>query len=513
MTLLWLAGGVLGTSLSVLVEANHAFAGWNGVRTAVHVVGCVLIAGLFVASVRRQHSAAVLAGIDLVATVLQAVFLATMITASVPIIRYRPDLGLTMGLTYCLVARAAVVPSTPSRTVLVSILASIPVCAATFIVHFLADQEGGSIRFHYANDASRPGYFTLWVVLFSSMSTAISAFVSYVIYGLQREVLRARQLGQYTLEAEIGAGGMGVVFRARHALLRRPTAIKLLPPERAGAAAIARFEREVQLTSQLTHPNTVAIYDYGHTPEGVFYYAMEFLDGVDLQALVEVDGPQPAGRVLHLLRQITSALAEAHARGLIHRDIKPSNIVVCERGLLADTAKVLDFGLARDFSATSEAGVTQASEITGTPLYMSPEQIIDKDALDGRSDLYALGALGYFLLTGEPVFTGNNVVEVCAQHLHGNVVPPSLRASNPVPAKLEAIVLACLEKSREQRPQDADALLAALDQCDDCPPWTLADARSWWRERAPRVQARRPIAVTGESKTLNVEPRGLAGVQ
>jgi serine/threonine-protein kinase len=506
MAMLWSVAGILATVLAAGISHEHAFSGLSGLRSAGHAVGGLAMVLLFLYVARRRRSTATLARIDLLATVLQGVLLGLMVSAAVPIIQYRPDVGFVLGLTWSLVARAAVVPSTASRTVFVSVLASIPVCAGAFALHLAADAHGSSTRFHYPGDPSSPVIFLLWIVFFNAMSVALTGFVSRVIYGLHREVERALQLGSYTLESEIGAGGMGIVYRARHALLRRPTAIKLLPPERAGAAALARFEREVQLTSLLTHPNTVAVYDFGRTPEGVFYYAMEFLDGLDLQALVEVDGAQPPGRALHVLRQIASALSEAHSHGLIHRDVKPSNVVLCERGLHPDMVKVVDFGLARDFSS-GDSQVTQATEITGTPYYMSPEQIQDPQALDGRSDLYALGALGYFLLTGQPVFTGKGMVEVCAQHLHSLPVPPSTRLRSPVPAKLEAALLVCLEKDRAARPADAEALLALLDACDDCPAWTPADARSWWRERAPKVRARRALHVDAEPRTLNVARR------
>jgi serine/threonine protein kinase len=231
----------------------------------------------------------------------------------------------------------------------------------------------------------------------------------------------------------------------------------------------------------------VAIYDYGRTPENVFYYAMEYLDGIDLEGLVQQYGPQPQGRVKHLIRQVVSALAEAHALGIIHRDVKPSNIFVCERGLVPDFVKVLDFGLARDFDQ-GDSTLTQEGKLTGTPLYMSPEQILG-GSLDGRSDLYPVGAICYYLLTGAPVFSGQTVVEVCAHHLHSAVVPPSKRLGKPISASLEALVLTCLEKAPADRPKDATALLALLDACDDVASWTPDDARRWWSERELARQA------------------------
>jgi serine/threonine-protein kinase len=397
------------------------------------------------------------------------------------VIRFRPDVLFILGLSFLLTARASLIPSSPRRTLLVGIGSSVPLVAATFVLYRLADAAGLSVATFYPGDRSTPLLYACWAAVFSGMSAGVSTFVSAVIYGLQREVQKARKLGQYTLERELGSGGMGVVYLARHALLRRPTAVKLLLPERAGASSLARFEREVQITSSLTHPNTVAIYDYGRTLDGTFYYAMEHLDGLDLQTLVERGGPLPPARVRHFLRQIAGALSEAHQRGLIHRDIKPSNIMVCERGFTPDFVKVLDFGLARPVvhGDAEHAGVsvTQAGRITGTPLYLSPEQIQTPDDLDGRSDLYALGAVGYFLLTGHALFSGS-VVQVCAHHLHTAPPRASQRSPEPVPRMLENVLLTCLEKDRARRPRDAGELAQLLDACSDVAPWTEDEARA-----------------------------------
>jgi serine/threonine-protein kinase len=274
---------------------------------------------------------------------------------------------------------------------------------------------------------------------------------------------------------------MGSVYRARHAMLRRPTAIKLVPPEKASASALARFEREVQLTASLSHPNTVSVFDYGHTPDGIFYYAMEYLEGTNLDALVRADGPQPPARVVHVLRQVASALVEAHGIGLIHRDIKPENVILCERGGIPDVAKVVDFGLVRDLEPASGARLTQANVIHGTPLYLSPEAIRAPDAVDARSDLYGLGAVGYYLLTGTHVFGGATTVEVCSHHLHSQPVPPSERLGRPVPAGLERLILACLEKEPARRPATAAELRDALGDLDDVGSWGERDAREWWQ--------------------------------
>src|SRR6185503_3012449 len=211
------------------------------------------------------------------------------------------------------------------------------------------------------------------------------------------EVRDARRLGRYTLLEKIGEGGMGAVYSVRHAMLRRPTAMKLLPPQKFGAQNVARFEREVQLTARLTHPNTIRIFDYGRTPDGIFYYAMEYLDGANLAEVIAEGGPMPAGRVIHILDQVAGALTEAHGIGLIHRDVKPANIILTEQGGVPDVAKILDFGLVKEMGETGADPLTHADTLTGTPMYMSPEAIAAPDQVDARADLYALGAVGYYL--------------------------------------------------------------------------------------------------------------------
>jgi predicted Ser/Thr protein kinase len=482
----WGVAWLLATLVGLLTQPEDILGMDHLLRTASHLPMTLALAGLWWALKRKQRSKRWLITVDLVTAVMQGLFLGILALGMVPLIRYRPDLICMLGVTYVLVARAAVVPSAAPLTMLVGVMTGLPVCLAILAMYRIAYAKGIAVAQSYPGDHTTPISFLLWALLYTLLAIALSSFVSQVIYGLSRAVQKARQLGQYTLDGTIGEGGMGVVYRGQHALLRRPTALKLLPPERAGAAAVARFEREVQITSQLTHPNTVAIYDYGRTPDNVFYYAMEFLEGIDLQKLVERDGPQPAARVRRLIFQVVSALAEAHARGVIHRDIKPSNIFLCERGLIPDFVKVLDFGLARDFDR-GDSALTLDGKLMGTPLYMSPEQIVGAP-LDGRSDLYSVAALTYYLLTGAPVFSGNTVVEVCAAHLHSDVVRPSTRLGKPVPASLEALLLSCLEKSPDKRPNDALALLERLDACNDIGPWTPDDARRWWLERGAQAR-------------------------
>jgi serine/threonine protein kinase len=294
--------------------------------------------------------------------------------------------------------------------------------------------------------------------------------------------LKLKQLGQYTLEEKIGEGGMGVVYRARHALLRRDTAVKLLVPELASAAAVARFEREVCLTCQLMHPNTIQVYDYGHTPDGIFYYAMEFLNGVNLHDLVARFGPQPEGRVVHILAQVCESLAEAHALGLIHRDIKPGNIFLCRRGGVTDWVKVLDFGLVREYRSDGSEPPDPAGDqnIEGTPWFMPPEAIQGTTPAGPCSDLYSLAALGYFLLTGFYIFDAETVSEIHQKQLTAIPVSPGQRTTNPISQEMEQLLLRCLEKDMNLRPQSAAELRACLLATPAAADWTPEMRAAWW---------------------------------
>jgi hypothetical protein len=324
--------------------------------------------------------------------------------------------------------------------------------------------------------------------------------------------LKLKQLGQYTLGEKIGEGGMGVVYRARHALMRRDTAVKLLLPDRADAAAIQRFEREVCLTCQLTHPNTIQVYDYGRTPDGIFYYAMELLAGLNLHDLVSRFGAQPEGRVIPILTQVCESLAEAHARGLVHRDIKPSNIFLCDRGGVLDWVKVLDFGLVREYRKRSDAAGDE-QEFAGTPSFMPPEAIKNSAVADPRSDLYAVGAIGYFLLTGKSVFDDEDILELQKKQLAAAPAPPSWRTKNRISPELERAILRCLERDPEKRPQSAlelrDLFLASPHAADYTP-----EARAaWWAEfhRQEQTAAGAGTATPSPRPTVAVDFAGRMG--
>jgi eukaryotic-like serine/threonine-protein kinase len=251
----------------------------------------------------------------------------------------------------------------------------------------------------------------------------------------------------------------------------------------------ARFEREVQLTSGLTHPNTVVIFDYGRTPEGIFYYAMEYLEGINLDDLVTRYGPLPEARVTYILRQVCGSLAEAHATGLVHRDVKPANIVLTCRGGLHDFVKVLDFGLVKTLDGQETVHRSSSNNLAGTPLYLSPEAVNHPDQIDARADVYAIGAVGYFLLTGSPVFQGASVMDICLKHVREAPQPPSARCGRPVSPVFEALLLRCLAKDPTDRPADAADLLRQLDVCPVEGDWTAEDAAAWWESPRPNLQA------------------------
>jgi serine/threonine-protein kinase len=315
-----------------------------------------------------------------------------------------------------------------------------------------------------------------------------SAFGAGALSRLRRQVAEARHLGQYRLRRPIGAGAMGEVYLAEHQLLKRPCALKLIRPDRLGDPwALARFEREVRLTATLSHPNTVEIYDYGRTPDGTYYYVMEYLPGLSLEELVEQHGPVPPGRAVYLLRQVCGALREAHAAGLIHRDLKPSNILAARRGGRDDVAKLLDFGLARPAAAGPAADLSGEGRVVGTPLFMSPEQATGERELDRRSDLYSLGAVAYHLLTGRPPFNRALAMAVLVAHARDPVVPPS-RIAPGIPEDLERVVLRCLAKDAAERYEDAEALERALGACACVGDWDPDRAARWWRD-AGRLSA------------------------
>lgn len=321
----------------------------------------------------------------------------------------------------------------------------------------------------------------------------LGALASRIFYGLARSAHGSQQLGNYTIEGEIGTGGMGTVYLARHAMLRRATALKVLKFSDIGDTdALARFEREVDLASKLTHPNTIAIYDYGRAADGRFYYVMERLEGLTLYEFVQQFGPVPASRAIHWLKQICGSLSEAHGLGIIHRDIKPHNIFLTDRGGVFDFIKVIDFGLAKQLKDTDKkqsADLTEAGRVFGTPHYLAPEGVFGADQLDHRADIYSVGAVAFWILTGRHLFDGD-AAAVLMHHQKTSVIPPSKVSEIEVPPELDIWVCRSLEKKREDRFATVDLLLRDLEDLGRRFPWTSKDARTWWETHEPKLARR-----------------------
>jgi serine/threonine-protein kinase len=332
----------------------------------------------------------------------------------------------------------------------------------------------------------------LWLIFAGPhlLAAGLAYLSARAIYRLGQDVKRAQEMGSYRLVDRLGSGGMGEVWSARHRMLARPAAVKLIHPDSLGVDAneasvlISRFEREAQVTASLQSPHTVELYDFGTTEDGTFYYVMELLEGIDLEQLVTQFGPQPPERTVHLLRQACASLGEAHRRGLVHRDVKPANVYLCQRAFQHDFVKVLDFGLVKwhaAVTADADLHLSRAGTILGTPSYMAPEIARGEDAIDGRADLYAVGCLAYWLLTGRLVFEASNFAAMLVAHANEQPSPPSTHTRQPVPASLDAAVLACLEKNPNERVQTAEELVALLDQVQLADEWTQERAAQWWR--------------------------------
>ncbi len=352
----------------------------------------------------------------------------------------------------------------------------------------------------------RKAFFVLFLVLL--LCGGLVFFFMIAVERLQarmrKATVAAKQLGQYVLDEELGAGAYGTVYKAHHAMLRRAVAVKLLGVDKTNESTITRFEREVQVTSQLNHPNTVSIYDFGRTPEGVFYYAMEYLNGINLDKLVKEFGPQCEGRVISILRQICGSLSEAHEVGLIHRDIKPANVILNLRGGMADVVKVLDFGLVKAVNPALQVELTVGDSVVGTPLYISPEGADRPDEVDARSDLYSVGAVGYFLLTGKAIFDSRNLSELLMDQIKTVPKKPSERLGAKISDDLENLIMQCLARDPDQRPASAKAFDETLSKCRSAGQWSQAQARDWWQKYLGATEARETARL--QEKTLVIAP-------
>jgi serine/threonine-protein kinase len=474
-----------------------------------HLCASLTMAVLWLVVSRTRPTLRSLGALDVISFVVAGGFLSLM-----TIHEEGQILQTLLALTVTVMLRAILMPSRPGRTLLLSALVFAPtvvVCIARH--HPTAFLPGFSPAYQKLQ-------MTLNTVLWSILGTTLATIASRVLYGLRQQVAEASELGQYLLEEKIGGGGMGEVWRARHRLLIRPAAIKLISQRALGAMSgdpellVRRFEREARATAALTSPHTVQLYDFGVAEDGRLYYVMELLEGLDLDTLVRQHGPLPAERVVHLLRQVCSALGDAHANGLVHRDIKPANVVVSRAGITHDFAKVLDFGLVKlDSPRGGDKDAIKLSaedSWSGTPGYMAPEVVIGAADTDHRVDLYALGCVAYWLLTGKMVFEGENAMQVMVQHVQAEPRRPSLRTEQPIPAALEELVMQSLEKDPAHRPSSAEVVGERLAAVPLASVWTAERAEEWWAMHRPQRQDARPVAdvlLSHEGRELRIGPR------
>jgi eukaryotic-like serine/threonine-protein kinase len=419
-----------------------------------------------------------------------------------------------MAVMVTVMTRAILVPSRPGRTTLITALMFAPTVAMTVVRHHPTDLMAGFSPWY------QKLHLTLNTILWSVLGTTLATVASRVTYGLRRQVAEASELGQYILEEKIGAGGMGEVWRARHRMLIRPAAIKLIRGQVLTSMSgdpdvlMRRFEREARATAALKSPHTVQLYDFGATDDGTLYYVMELLDGIDLDTLVRRYGPLPAERAIHILRQVCSSLADAHANGMVHRDVKPANVVVNRTGTTFDFAKVLDFGLVKLESTRSHdkdaVNLTALGTAGGTPAFIAPEVVLGAAETDHRVDIYSLGCVAYWLLTGKVVFESDNVMQVMIDHARTPPARPSLRIELPIPPELEDVVMECLAKEPGPRPASAEILSARLANVPLASAWTLERAERWWALHLPTRTDARPVAdilLSHESHQRRIGPR------
>ena len=402
-------------------------------------------------------------------------------------------LGRPSWTAIVILTAAVIIPAAPRRTLIGSLAAASMGPVAVTVSYLL----GRPVP---------PPSVTLLYYLPNYVFAAVATLPSAMFQRMGRQIKVARDLGNYELVERLGRGGMGAVYRARHRFLARDAAVKLVRPEvlgeteTAAQAQLRRFEREAQATASLQSQHSIRLFDFGATEDGSFYYVMELLDGRDLQSLVKEFGPLPHERAMYLLRQVCHSLAEAHARGMVHRDVKPGNIFLCRMGLEFDFIKVLDFGLVKtrrqdEAIDVTETPITAQQQLIGTPAYMAPEMILGRPDVDRRADVYAIGCVAFYLLTGTHVFDGNQM-QVLADHVHAVPESPSGRLGAALPAEVDALVLDCLRKNPADRPQDARQLLNRINAHNLAAKWSNAAAESWWHDQLPKLAAPLPEEVT-----------------
>jgi serine/threonine protein kinase len=442
------------------------------------LIGLGLSLTLTVLATRLSHRPGLLLDLSAGFLVLTCMLVAVLHQWVPPVVNPRVSWLVMLILTY-----PAIVPSSPGRTLWVSLVAASTDPIGLWIAHLRGAQFDHS------------AFYLIWNFTPTYLAAIVSVIPSHVIGGLGRQVRKARELGSYRLEEALGKGGMGEVYRASHQMLARPAAVKLIRPEVLASSPdnarvmLERFRREAQTTASLGSPHTIDLYDFGAASDGTFFLVMELLDGVDLETLVNRFGPVEPERCAYLLIQACHSLHEAHERCLVHRDIKPSNIFICRMGLAVDYVKVLDFGLVKGSLEPERRDpmLTAPNAAAGTPTYMAPEMINGTGPIDRRLDIYALGCVAYWLLTGKLVFEGPNSLQIIIHHASTAPIPPSRRTEVEIPPALEEVVMACLNKRPEDRPATAEEVARRLEAAVEARPWTESRARSWWDLHHPET--------------------------
>lgn len=480
-------------ALGLFVDVVLAPLAWGtavSVRAVLLEIGGIASAALmfWYARLCSAHSPQTKTDVSLAYLVVNGIGVAILNTWIVP-----PSVDPAIHLSWVtigILVFAMIAPASPRKMLAASLVTASMDPLALWVAYLLGDPV---TSFAHAVILVLPNY----------SCAVVAVLPSRVLYRLGRRLREAQELGNYQLVELLGHGGMGEVWRARHQLLARDAAIKLVRPEVLGArneadanVMLRRFEREAKATAALSSPHTIQVFDYGMTRDGTFYYVMELLAGRDLESLVREFGPVPADRAIFLLRQVCHSLADAHARGMVHRDVKPANIYVCRMGLEYDFVKVLDFGLVKvqHRGMAADTLLTLDHTTTGTPAYMAPEIIVGEADVDRRADVYAVGCVAYYLLTGQLVFEADTPMKMLMQHVHARPVPPSERTELRIPRELDELVLACLEKDPNKRPQNAEELFRMAQECNTCETWNQRTASAWWQTHLPELTG--PLTLT-----------------
>jgi serine/threonine-protein kinase len=492
---LWVAGTLLG-HITLGVQSPPGDTRWRSIVMPIDAIAATsIVMSLAVFAYTRRYKGSK-ASLDLGLAYMIAISFALGLMFHVGMVYYGTHLPASRAIApeiswigAVILMFAAIVPTPPRKTIIAALVA-----ASMNPVGMLIARANGVWDFGNATNVLLMHYPDFLLV-------GVAGVISHVVTQLGRQVTRAREMGSYRLGELLGRGGMGEVYKATHMMLARPAAIKLIRTESLGAGnsdsaqlALRRFTREAEAAANLRSPHTVEVYDFGVTEDQTLYFVMEMLDGMDLESLIAQSGPLPAGRVIYIVRQVCESLAEAHARGLVHRDIKPANIHVGRVGLQHDFVKVLDFGLVKEVKRPAQDTLATAAGLAlGTPSYMAPELALGEE-VDGRADVYALGCVAYFLLTGRMVFEADNPMRLMVKHIEEKPVAPSLRTELRIPPSLDDAILGCLAKDPAVRTPSAAAFAAALTTAEaDTDPWGESQAAEWWAERIGGV-----VTATGE---------------